>query len=80
MCWVCPVKNWGATFDFSFKDEASCRITFPQDQMRTELEHADIAEGSFLSDNEKVYLALTTSTVCVTKDLYPNWKVSSVDN
>lgn len=48
--------------------------------MGTELEHADIAEGSFLSDNEKVYLALTTSTVCVTKDFYPKWKVSSVDN
>lgn len=50
--------------------------TFSQDQMGTELEHADIAEGSFLSDNEKIYLALTTSTVCVTKGFVP--KMESV--
>lgn len=75
-CWVCPIGNRDAKFDFSCKAEVSCKITFPQDQLEAELEHEETAEGIFLSDNEKVFSALTMSVDCVTKDFYQKWETS----
>lgn len=73
-CWVCPIGNWDAKSDFSFKAQVSHKITFPQDQLEAELEHEKTAEGIFLSDNEKVFSALTMS-----RDFYQKWKASWVD-
>lgn len=73
-CWVCPIGSWDAKFDFSSKAEVPRKITFPQDQLEAELEHEETAEGIFLSDNEKVFSALTMST-----GFYQKWKVSWVD-
>lgn len=73
-CWGCPIGNWDAKFDFSSEAEVSCKITFPQDQLEAKLEHEATTEGIFLSDNEKVFSALTVSI-----DFYQKWEVSWVD-